>query len=692
MSAIAPAPGSLGLTAQATVLVVDDDPAVRAVMRAVLSAAGFDVIEAASGTEALVHLGRVIPDAIVSDVMMPDLDGFGLVQAVRGDPALRTVPLLFVTTRSAMDDVVNGLGLGADDYLVKPFRPAELVARVRAKVERPSVPLDLLPVERSSGAATRSEVLSWLTREQARAVAAGVVANIRLAERQQIADAFGPRGISEVDRQVTAVIRGAAGAAAVVGRDGAGGWFLALPDTDASDAGATLADLARLINDAVFSAGSERVRPTPSIGYHPTAGPDPETVLARASLAAEAAEAHLDLLPAAYSAALEVEQRARSGARPSWLQRARAGLRTPYQILLTFAVGWVVPYFAYRIAGANGVDLAGAMYIVVIVALLLTGVLIWIEGLACASGRRAARPARCPVPARDGRHRRLPAQRGRDHRRDHRGVPAHRLPGDLQIILAYNTPDAAPVEDELARIARARPALRAATVDGQHLEGPERQRRARLVTGEFVGMFDADHHPRARRFTRAWRWLSNGVRRRPGPLRGAQRRRDPGRAAPSRSSSRPSTPSATPAARRCTASASSAAPTATGAPTCCADAHARLDADRGHRLLAAGASRPAAQIASDPALISRELAPTTVERALEPADALGTGLVPGLAAAHLARPALAEPDAAAEARLRPSCSAGARSTRGCRCRCSRSSSTGSDGRRARSTGWCRSSS
>ena len=549
-------------------LVVDDDAAVRAVMRATLGAAGFEVLEAATGIEALAHLDHVIPDAIVSDVMMPDLDGFGLVRAVRDDPVLRTVPLLFVTTRSAMDDMVNGLGLGADDYLVKPFRPAELVARVMAKVERPPVPIDLLPVERSSGAATQREVTAWLTLEQARTHAGGVVANIRLAERRQIAAAFGARGISEVDRQVTAVIRGAAGASAMVGRDGVGGWFIALPDTEPSEAGPTLAAIARVINDAVFTAGGERVRPTPSIGYHPTAGPDPATVLARASIAATAAEAHLDLLPVPYSAALEIDAHARRAARSPWVRRAGARIRTPFQILVTFVLGWIVPYVAYLAAGAAGVDLAGAMYIVVVIALVLTGALIWTEGLASLRvAQPPDRPSGAYPPASAVIAAYLPNEAATIVETIETFLEVD-YPAGLQVILAYNTPTAHPVEAVLARIAERDPRFVPHRVADSTSKAQNVNAALSIVTGSSSACSTPTTIPCPTAsaapgggWTGAPTW-SRGIRSSETATRVGSRVRWPW-------SSRSSTASATRAGRRCTASASSADRTATGGPICC---------------------------------------------------------------------------------------------------------------------------
>jgi two-component system, OmpR family, response regulator MprA len=117
----------------ARVLVVDDDPAVRSAIARTLRI-DYDVDEAADGAEALAQHAATAADAIVLDLLMPNVDGLEVCRTLRrhDDP----VPILVVTARDAVDDRVEGLDAGADDYLVKPFAVEELRARVRALLRR----------------------------------------------------------------------------------------------------------------------------------------------------------------------------------------------------------------------------------------------------------------------------------------------------------------------------------------------------------------------------------------------------------------------------------------------------------------------------------------------------------------------------------------------------------------------------
>ncbi len=116
------------------VLVVDDDPPLRRMLERTLAAEGFEVTVAADGGAALVAAERSAPDVIVLDVAMPVLDGLAVCRRLRGK-GLPT-PILMLTARDAVPDRVAGLDAGADDYLVKPFAVAELVARLRALTRR----------------------------------------------------------------------------------------------------------------------------------------------------------------------------------------------------------------------------------------------------------------------------------------------------------------------------------------------------------------------------------------------------------------------------------------------------------------------------------------------------------------------------------------------------------------------------
>lgn len=124
-----------GPARSARVLVADDNADMREYLTRILAAAGYEVTAVADGVAALDAARRRIPDLVVSDVMMPRLDGLELVARLRGDTRTASVPVLLLSARAGQEASIEGLQAGADDYLVKPFAAAELLARVRANVE-----------------------------------------------------------------------------------------------------------------------------------------------------------------------------------------------------------------------------------------------------------------------------------------------------------------------------------------------------------------------------------------------------------------------------------------------------------------------------------------------------------------------------------------------------------------------------
>jgi len=120
-----------------TVLVVDDEPKITRLVGDYLDQAGFRVLTAHSGRDALAVTEGERPDLVVLDLGLPDIDGLDVLRQVRADS---NVPVVILTARSDETDLVVGLELGADDYVVKPFGPKELVARVRALLRRATLP------------------------------------------------------------------------------------------------------------------------------------------------------------------------------------------------------------------------------------------------------------------------------------------------------------------------------------------------------------------------------------------------------------------------------------------------------------------------------------------------------------------------------------------------------------------------
>jgi putative two-component system response regulator len=121
---------------KATLLVVEDNLALREALREILSFDGYAVITASNGVDALEKMTTVTPDFILSDIAMPQMDGYAFFQAVRSRPEWMVVPFVFLTARGEKEDILRGKDLGAEDYLIKPLTQDELLTAVHARLER----------------------------------------------------------------------------------------------------------------------------------------------------------------------------------------------------------------------------------------------------------------------------------------------------------------------------------------------------------------------------------------------------------------------------------------------------------------------------------------------------------------------------------------------------------------------------
>ncbi len=130
-------PDNLEQSAPRLILVVDDEPRMIRFIRMNLELEGYQVVEARNGLEALEQVRQHVPDLVVMDVMMPQMDGFETLRLLR---EVSTVPVILVTVKSDEDDKILGLELGADDYITKPFSPRELSSRVNAVLRRAEWP------------------------------------------------------------------------------------------------------------------------------------------------------------------------------------------------------------------------------------------------------------------------------------------------------------------------------------------------------------------------------------------------------------------------------------------------------------------------------------------------------------------------------------------------------------------------
>lgn len=194
----------------ATVLIVDDDPQIRDVLRIALGQGGFRVTEAADGAAALVQVARDAPDLVVLDIGLPEMDGLEVCRRLR---RTSTVPILFLTAQDDPVDRIVGLELGADDYVTKPFSPRELVARVKAILKRsqPAAPVALrrgvLLVDPGLHLCRVADAPVALTAREMELLGRLMARPDHVMARPQLVDAIWGRNIHVSDRTVDSHLR-----------------------------------------------------------------------------------------------------------------------------------------------------------------------------------------------------------------------------------------------------------------------------------------------------------------------------------------------------------------------------------------------------------------------------------------------------------------------------------------------------
>jgi len=119
-----------------TILVVDDEPDILTLIEISLKMSRFEVVTALNGTDAFALMQKMLPALILLDVMMPGMSGFEVCQRIKENPRLKQIPVVFLTAKGQKGDIDKGLGLGAADYIVKPFDPYELGNRLKRILEK----------------------------------------------------------------------------------------------------------------------------------------------------------------------------------------------------------------------------------------------------------------------------------------------------------------------------------------------------------------------------------------------------------------------------------------------------------------------------------------------------------------------------------------------------------------------------
>jgi DNA-binding NarL/FixJ family response regulator len=187
------------------ILVIEDEPEMRRNLTTILRLEKFHPLPAANGRVGVQLAKKEKPDLILCDVMMTELDGYGVIAALRGDAETVTIPFIFLTAKGEKPDIRAGMNLGADDYLTKPVAKADLLAAIRSRLERAvqqSVPefkpnfRSARPLEKVLGLTPRvAETLLWLAQGKTNGEIATILSNSESTVKKHVLEIFSKLGV-----------------------------------------------------------------------------------------------------------------------------------------------------------------------------------------------------------------------------------------------------------------------------------------------------------------------------------------------------------------------------------------------------------------------------------------------------------------------------------------------------------------
>lgn len=198
---------------KSTILIIEDEPDIIELLEYNLTREGFETLSARDGETGLKQAQQSSPALVLLDLMLPNMDGLEVCRRIKASPETANIPIIMVTAKGEESDVVLGLGLGADDYVIKPFSPKEVVARVKSVLRRSKVlsnqnePVDRLSVGDITIDASRYEVFVKedpvsLTRAEFRLLRALMTSLGRVLTREQLLDKINDEGTVVIDRNV----------------------------------------------------------------------------------------------------------------------------------------------------------------------------------------------------------------------------------------------------------------------------------------------------------------------------------------------------------------------------------------------------------------------------------------------------------------------------------------------------------
>ncbi len=238
------------------VLVVEDEAHMRALLEYNLKKENYDVDTAKDGCEGLEEVKKQKPDLIISDIMMPKMDGYEFCKTLREDRDTKTIPFIFLTAKGQLPDKVEGLRTGADDYITKPFIPKELIEMVNARLKRVEVYKKMADVDELSGLYNHRALQEHLTAETIRARRLGIPVSLGFMDIdlfRKINERYGHPAGDQVIKKLAAVMKDSIDKEDIVGRWGGEEFILIFPARTENEAFKRLEEIREKIGKTGFA-------------------------------------------------------------------------------------------------------------------------------------------------------------------------------------------------------------------------------------------------------------------------------------------------------------------------------------------------------------------------------------------------------------------------------------------------------
>ncbi len=338
----------------------------------------------------------------------------------------------------------------------------------------------------------------------------GAVASLVLSELDAVRRRLGNDAASQLFEEVADQVAVITRSLDVIGLANENELAILMRNVDEAQAAEVLERITKKIAATTFETLGERVLLTPATGFALLSDTHSAPDLIRAvEHARTLSMLNLHLDPERWGSTAETPHAPSDMTGNIWAS-IKTKLRTPVQILATIVIAWILPFFIYVGMAAIGFDITFLVYLFVVISLVMTGVFILAEGSMAIKQKEPPELESSAYPKATALIAAYMPNEAETVIETIDAFLALDYPNDVQIILAYNTPDPMPVEEHLDRIAAEHPNFVPVRIVGSTSKAQNVNAALSMATGEFIGMFDADHQPRPDAFTRAWRWIDDG--------------------------------------------------------------------------------------------------------------------------------------------------------------------------------------